>query len=150
MTTPPADVKRGRKTSYNFNRKRKMKDNVFLIGSYGDGMYLLLRHEAPMEGGGYYSSILGVIPKDGYLEVCNITGQSKIKGFSKDKKPNPDYQEFKDAIPMKEISLAELHRCIEAVDRLKEAGRPSKELASAEAMLSPGKSAGETARVVEE
>lgn len=46
------------------------------------------------------------------------------------------------------MTQAEIIRCIEMVDQLKEAGRPGKELASHEANLSPGKSAKKTAAIV--
>jgi ParB-like chromosome segregation protein Spo0J len=46
------------------------------------------------------------------------------------------------------LTETELLRCIEAVDKRREAGRPSKELASSDANLAKGKSAKKTAEIV--
>ncbi|MGQ9628668.1 MAG: hypothetical protein ACUVV0_17410 [Anaerolineae bacterium] len=46
------------------------------------------------------------------------------------------------------LTDAEIIRCIEALDRRKQAGRPSKKLASNDANFKKGKSAQETAKVV--
>ncbi|MGQ9688863.1 MAG: hypothetical protein ACUVXF_08780 [Desulfobaccales bacterium] len=46
------------------------------------------------------------------------------------------------------LTDAEIIRCIEALDRRKQAGRPSEKLASSDANFKKGKSAQETAKVV--
>lgn len=48
----------------------------------------------------------------------------------------------------RKLTDAEFSRCVEAVDKLREAGRPPKELASSEANLDKGKSAAKTAKAV--